>query len=109
MENNNELNLFIKSRTCYYFHDIIIIEDLHFDNILFDKKTYENILVCNISYKTMLGSKPLGISFNKIGKFIKVYDPTRYLVLFDPEKYDVIYNRIRNFKSKKWNYIYVFS
>ena len=32
----------------------------------------------------------------KQDRFIRVYDWTRYLVLFVPEKYDAIYNRIRN-------------
>ena len=38
----------IKNRTCYYFDDIIKIEDLNLDNILTDKKSYENILVYKI-------------------------------------------------------------
>ena len=43
----------------------------------------------------MIGAKPLRIRFDKIDGFIKVYDGTRYLVLFVGEKYDFIYNRIR--------------
>ena len=102
MENNNELkNVFIKNHLCYYFDDIIKNEDLDFDIILFDKKSYENILNYDISYKTLLDSKLLRIRFNKIGKFIKVYDPSRYLVLFDLKKYNAIYKRIRYLKSKK--------
>ena len=42
-----------------------------------------------------LGAKPLHIRFNKIGGFIRVYNGTRYLVLFGPEKYDSFYSRIR--------------
>ena len=34
---------------CYYFNDIIEIEDFDSDNILKDEKSYENILVYNIS------------------------------------------------------------
>ena len=53
MENNNELkNVFIKNHTCYYFDDIIKNEDLDFDIILFDKKSYENIL--NLTFHTKL-------------------------------------------------------
>ena len=33
--------------------------------------------------------------FDKIDGFIRVYDVTRYLVLFGAEKYDFIYNRVR--------------
>ena len=35
MESNHELKeINAKNRTCYYFDDIINIEDFHFDNIL---------------------------------------------------------------------------
>ena len=40
-------------------------------------------------------AKPLRIRFDKIDGFIRVYDGSRYLVLFGREKYDFIYNRIR--------------
>ena len=45
-------------------------------------KTYENILIYEISYKTIMGTKPLHIWFNKINEFIKNYDGIRYSVLF---------------------------
>ena len=48
----------VKNRTCYYFDDIIRIEDFDLDNILLDKKPYENILVYDISYKSLIGKKP---------------------------------------------------
>ena len=60
-----------------------------------DKKSYENILIYKISCKTFIGATPLCIRFEKVDGFIKVYDGTKYLVLFGPEKNDVIYNRIR--------------
>ena len=43
-----------------------------------------------------MGTKPLRIRFGKVddGKFIRVYDGTTCLVLFDPEKYGAIYKRI---------------
>ena len=43
----------------------------------------------------MIGPKPLRIRFNQIDGFIRIYDGTRYLVLFGPEKYDAICNRVR--------------
>ena len=46
-------------------------------NILID---IENILIYNISYKTLMGAKPLRIRFDKKNGFIRVYDGTRYLV-----------------------------
>ena len=37
---------------CYYFNDIIKVEDLDVDNVLIDEKSHENILMYDISYKT---------------------------------------------------------
>ena len=42
----------------------------------------------------MNGAKPLRIRFDRVDGFIRVYDGIRYLVLFDPEKYDVTCNKI---------------
>ena len=72
----------IKNRTCYYFDDIIRIEDFNINNISLDEKWYEKILVYNISYKPLIDAKPLHIMLDKIDGFIRVYDWTRYLVLF---------------------------
>ena len=44
---------------CYYFDDIIKIEDFDLDDILIDENSYENIFVYNISYKSLIDSKPL--------------------------------------------------
>ena len=86
---------------CYYFDDINKIKDFDPDNILIDEKTYENVLVYNTSYKSLIDSEPLRIRFYKIDGFIRVYDGTRYLVLFESEKYDSIYNKIRYLISVK--------
>ena len=64
-------------------------------------KTYENILIYDISYKPFMGSKPLRIWFDEIDGFIKIYDGIRYLVLFGSALYDAIYNRIRYLISEK--------
>ena len=60
---------------------------------MINEKSYKNILVYNISYK--ICTKPMLITFDKVDLFIRVYDVTRYLVLFGPGKYDAIYNRNR--------------
>ena len=93
-ENNDFERVSIKNRTCYYFHDITKIKDFDFDNVLINSKLYENILTYNISYKTLTGSKPLRIRFDKVSGFIRVYDGNKYLTFFGTEKYNVIYNRI---------------
>ena len=58
-------------------------------------------LIYNISYKTLIGSKPLRIRFHKIDGFIKVYDGTTYLTLYGSQKIDTIYDRIRYLISLK--------
>ena len=61
---------------------MIKIEDFDHDNILVDEKACENILIYNISYKSLIDSNRLHIRFDKIDEFIRVYDRTRYLVFF---------------------------
>ena len=63
----------------------------------------------SISCKTLIGAKPLRISFVKEDGFITVYDGTRYLVLFGLEKHDAIYNRIRYLIGVAGGITYVFS
>ena len=40
--------------------------------------------------KTLIGSKPLEIKFDKIDGFIRIYDVNRYLTLLGSEKHDPI-------------------
>ena len=63
----------------------------------------------NISYKTLVAAKPLCIRFDKIGGFIRVYDGTRYLVLFVSGKHDLIYSRTRYLVRVKCSITYVIS
>ena len=64
----------------------IKLEDCDIDNILIDEKSRENILIYDISFKTLIGPKPLRVRFDKIDAFIRLYDGTRYFVLFVFEK-----------------------
>ena len=59
-----------------YFNDIIKFEDFDFDNILIDEKSYQNILLFDILYRTLAGAKPLLIRFNKIDWLIRVWNGT---------------------------------
>ena len=93
----------------YYFHDIIKLEDFELDNILVDEKPHENVLICDISYETLIGPKPLQTEFDKIDRLIRIEDGTRYLTLFGFENYDAIYNRTRYFVSLKSSITYTFS
>ena len=104
MNNLKEIN--IKRCTCYYFDVIIKIEDFDFHDDLLDVKSYKNILIFDISYKTLIGAKTC-IRFNKADGLIRVYNRTRYLVIVGPEKYDAIYNRIRYLISQKSGFLII--
>ena len=97
----------IKNGKCYYFDDIIKIQDFDLGSILMEKKSCKNILVYNICYKSLIDYKPLRTKFDKIGGFIRVYDGTRYLVLFGSKNYDSIYDKVRYFISVKSGIRYI--
>ena len=62
---------------------MIKIEDFDFDDILIYKKSYEKILIYELLYKNLIGTKRLRISFDKMDGFMmRVYNGPRYLVLF---------------------------
>ena len=53
MESNNKLKgIDIKNCTCYYFDDKININDIDLNNILLDEKSYENILIDDVAYRS---------------------------------------------------------
>ena len=93
----------------YHFDGIIKTENFNCDNILIDEESYENILVCSISYKRLIDTKSLCIRFDKIDRFIRVYDGTRYLALFETEKCGFICNRITCLIRLKSGITYVIS
>ena len=103
----NELKeIDIKNRTYYHFDDIMRDIDIYSGDILFEEKsykTYENILIYDISHKVFMGSILLHIRFDKIDGFIKIYDGIRYLVLLDHSWFDQVFNGIKYPTSeKKW-------
>ena len=108
MQNHEFWRLCSRSCTRYYLDDIIKLEDLNSDNILIDENLLESFLIYDISCKTLVEVKPLCIRFDKVCRFIRVYDGNRYLTLFGSEKY-VIYNKIRYLISLKRYISYVFS
>ena len=87
---------------------MIKLENFDLDNILMDEKPHENILIYDISYKTLIDSKPLRIRLDKIDGFIRIYNGTRYLTLFGFKKYDAIYNRTRYLINLKSGITYIF-
>ena len=66
-------------------------------------------MIYDISYKTLIGPRPLRIRFDKIDGFIRIFDGNTYLVLLCPERYDALYDRTRYFVSLKSGIIVVSS
>ena len=52
-------------------------------------------MIYDISYKTLINSKPLQIRFDNIDRIIRFYDGTRYLRLSGTKRYDAIYDKVR--------------
>ena len=65
MKNNELKKVCIKNHVCYYFDDIIKLEDFDLDNTLIHFKWHGNILIYDISCKTLIDSKPLHIRLDK--------------------------------------------
>ena len=92
MESTDELKeIDIKNCACYYFDDVLRLRNFGYNKILLEEKSNENILIYDILCKNFMGSKRLGIWFEKIDGFIKIFTGIRYLVLFGPESLDAIY------------------
>ena len=70
-------------------------------------KNHTKIFWFIIFHAKFVDAKPMHIRFDKVDGFIRVYDGTKYLVLFGHEKYDVIHRSQK--KSKKWYCIYYFT
>ena len=95
MENNEFTKIDIKNRACYYYDDIIMLEDFDLDNILIEKNSY------NISYNTLIYPKLLCTVFFKENKIIRIFDETRYLTSLSFEKCEALYNISRCLISQK--------
>ena len=104
MESKDKLKgVDIKDCTSFYIDDIRDI-DIYSGNILSDDKsykTYKNILVYGIWKKTFRDSIPLRIRYNEIDGFMKIYYGIRYLVIFDHNQHEKIWDRIRYLISEK--------
>ena len=67
----NQKRLILKKTLCYYFNEIVKIEDFDNDNVLIVKKSYKNILIYNA--QTFDCCQIFSIKFDKIDGFIKDY------------------------------------
>ena len=87
---------------CYYFDDMINGTKINLNNILLDKKLYENISVCYVFFKTTTGLKPFCTRLYKIDGFIIALDgKIKHLIVFDYGLFNRIFGKIKCLISKK--------
>ena len=65
-------------------------------------------MIYDISYRAFIGAKPFCIRLDKIDGFIRVYDGSRYLLLFVTEKYDAKYLFSHYYAKIKVDFYYSF-
>ena len=85
--NNNKLKENdIKNFTCYYFEEISNSNHLEWffndlNNFLMNENPYNFFLIYGVFWKTPYGAKPFSIIIDKIDRYIKKYDKTKYWYL----------------------------
>ena len=89
---------------------MIIIKDIDLDNILLDERSYQNILIYDVAYKTAYDAKTLHNIFDKEDGYIREYVGTKYVALFDSdEKIERYFDRIRYLIMLKSNVSDIYS
>ena len=84
---NNVKDIDIKSRTYYFFNDIIDIKNFDPNNVKIDEKSYKDILIYYIGYVTIKDLKyvkinivnPLYFIFNKVNGYFEEFNGNKYL------------------------------
>ena len=76
---------------------MLLFRFYYFDNISLDEKSYKNILIYNISYKTLIGAYYyiyIFIIYYYI-HWLGDYNKAKYLILSGLENYNAIYDSIK--------------
>ena len=85
----------IKSRSCYFFNDIINIKSFDSSLLKIDKKSYKNINIYNIGYTTIKkiddyenirNVNPLHLMIGKVNGYIDEKNRSKYLVFDSADK-----------------------
>ena len=112
----NIKEIYIKNRTCYFFHDMNDIENFNSDLREIDKMSYKNIGIYYIGYVTIKDSKhvnilrvnPLYIINGEVDGSIEEKIANTYLTFADTdknkkvlEKYTKLWNNIKSLIKKK--------
>ena len=96
LKSNDIISILFTCASCY-FDDIMRVGDFGFSNVLLSK----TITWKFISYKSIMDVNPLYIRFDKVHGFIEIHDGTGYLVLYGPEGYDAMCDRIKYLINEK--------
>ena len=101
----------IKSRTYYFFNDVINVENLDPNNIEIDEKSYKEILIYYIGYVMIKDSKcvkiysvnPLYLIFSKVNGYFEEINKNKYLTLVPTneskekiKQYEELWSQIRD-------------
>ena len=84
----------IKSRTYYFFDDIINIKNFDPNNIKVDEKSYKNVLTYSIGYVmikdlkcvTISSINPLYLIFSIVNGYFEEINKNKYLTLVPPNE-----------------------
>ena len=114
MESKDELKeIDIKNCRYYYSDDIMRVIDIDLSNMLLNEKsykTYENILIYDISYRTFMGSKPLRIRLKQIdlskseadSELVKLVGMTN--VFFNNQRHEIKTKQFISVKQIKFSF-----
>ena len=103
----------IKSRTYYFFDDIINIKNFDPNNIKVDEKSYKNVLTYSIGYVmikdlkcvTISSINPLYLIFSIVNGYFEEINKNKYLTLVPPnESKEIIKKYEEMWKKKKDDY-----
>ena len=82
----------IKNQACYFFNDIINIENFDPNNIEIDEKLYKNIFIYYIGYVTLkkflqiYSLNPLYLVFTYVNGYFEEINGNKYLTPFSTNK-----------------------
>ena len=111
---NKGKDIDVKSRTYYFFDDIINTKNFDLNNIEINEKSYENILIYYIGYVTIKDYKylkinsinPLYLIFSKVNGYFQEINKNKYLMLLSTneskekvKKYEEFWSKIRDLIS----------
>ena len=111
---NKGKDIDVKSRTYYFFDDIINTKNFDLNNIEINEKSYENILIYYIGYVTIKDYKylkinsinPLYLIFSKVNGYFQEINKNKYLMLLSTneskekvKKYEEFWSKIKDLIS----------